>query len=149
MNLVFGSVTSGDGGKFNFRNGRAHALGGKSCVTTHHMGRDQKHGADSDGNGQLTSNDSVVFGGLNTYLSGVQSTIGITPTPTIVKSAGTSGGSAGSASVILGTAHTSMATGGSQLAYAISAGSSGANASTIVGLSSSGGRVSWRELQTD
>src|SRR6185436_12668233 len=66
---------------------------------------------DSDGNGSLNTNDRGVLGGVNVYLSGVQSTIGITPTPTIVKSAGTSGGSAGSASVILGTAHTSMATG--------------------------------------
>jgi type IV pilus assembly protein PilY1 len=104
---------------------------------------------DSDGNGALNTNDRVILGGVNVYLSGVQSTIGITPTPTIVKSPGASGGSVGSASVILGTAQTSMATGGSQLAYAISAGSSGANASTIVGLSSSGGRVSWRELQTE
>jgi hypothetical protein len=51
--------------------------------------------------------------------------------------------------VILGTTQTSMATAGSQLAYAISAGSSGANASTIVGLTSAGGRVSWRELVSD
>ena len=105
---------------------------------------------DSDGNGALNSNDEVVFGGVNVYLSGVQSTIGITPTPTIIRSAWRlERGSVGSASVILGTTDPSMATGGSKLAYAISAGSSGANASTIVGLNNSGGRVSWRELVSD
>ena len=104
---------------------------------------------DSDANGALNASDTVVIAGVNTYLSGVQSTIGITPTPTIVRSASGSINNAGSASVILGTTQTSMATAGSQLAYAISAGSSGANASTIVGLTSAGGRVSWRELMSD
>jgi type IV pilus assembly protein PilY1 len=104
---------------------------------------------DSDANGALNANDSVVISGANTYLSGVQSTIGITPTPTIIRSSAGSSSSSGSANVILGTTQASMATAGSQLAYAISAGSSGANASTIVGLTSAGGRVSWRELTAD
>jgi type IV pilus assembly protein PilY1 len=105
---------------------------------------------DTDNSGTLNASDSVVVAGVYTYLSGVQSKIGITPTPTIIRSSSTgSSSSAGSASVILGTTQTSMATAGSQLAYAISAGSSGANASTIVGLTSAGGRVSWRELVSD
>ena len=101
---------------------------------------------DSDGNGTLNTSDRVVLGGVNVYLSGVQSTIGITPTPTIIKSASGSTSSVGSASVLLGTTGPSLASAGSQLAYAISAGSSGSNASTIVGLTNAGGRVSWREL---
>ena len=104
---------------------------------------------DTDASGTLTAADSVVIAGANTYLSGVQSKSGITPTPTIIRSTGGSSSSSGSASVILGTTQTSMATAGSQLAYAISAGSSGANSSTIVGLTAAGGRVSWRELLSD
>jgi len=105
---------------------------------------------DSSGDSALTSADQTTVGGVNVYLSGVQSKIGITPTPTIIRSTGSaSSGSAASASVILGTTGPAVASGGSQLAYAISAGSSGSNASTIVGLSNSGGRVSWRELNAD
>ncbi|MCC7484308.1 MAG: hypothetical protein IT529_04915 [Burkholderiales bacterium] len=105
---------------------------------------------DADGNGILNSSDTTVLGGVNVYLSGVQSAIGITPTPTIIKSAsGSGGGISGTGSVILGTTGPVLAGGGIQLAYAIAAGSSGANASTIVGLSSGGGRVSWRELQQE
>ena len=106
---------------------------------------------DVDANGSLNSGDQVVLGGINTYLSGVQSTIGITPTPTIIRGgSGSGGGGAGAASVIFGsTSGGMMAGGGIQLAYAIAAGSSGSNASTIVGLSSGGGRVSWRELLVD
>jgi type IV pilus assembly protein PilY1 len=100
---------------------------------------------DVNGNGVLNSNDQVVFGGVNVYLSGVQSKIGITPTPTIIKSMPSSVSSTPE-SVIFGTTGPVLANSGSQIAYAIAAGSSGSNASTIVGLTSGGGRVSWREL---
>ena len=103
---------------------------------------------DVDANGLLNTADQVMFGGSNVYASGVQSTIGITPTPTIVKATGsTSGGSGGS--VIFGTGGSLVAGSGFLMAYALAAGSSGGNASTMIGLSASGGRVSWRELQAD
>jgi len=103
---------------------------------------------DVDANGQLNSQDQVMYGGSNVYVSGVQSTIGITPTPTIIKSTGSSGGSGGG-NVIFGTQGPLVAGAGFLMAYALAAGSSGGNASTMIGLSASGGRVSWRELMVD
>jgi type IV pilus assembly protein PilY1 len=104
---------------------------------------------DVDANGQLNSQDQVMYGGSNVYVSGVQSTIGITPTPTIIKASGSTGGGAGGGNVIFGTGGPLVAGAGFLMAYALAAGSSGGNASTMIGLSASGGRVSWRELMVD
>jgi type IV pilus assembly protein PilY1 len=105
---------------------------------------------DVNANGVLDNSDQVSFGGFNVYASGVQSKIGITPTPTIIRGDAGAGGSSSSAiGQTYGTTAPSVAGFGSLLAYAIAAGSSGSNASTIVGLSTFGGRVSWRELVKD
>lgn len=103
---------------------------------------------DVDANGQLNSQDQITYGGSNVYASGVQSTIGITPTPTIIKASGSTSGSGGG-NVIFGTGGPLVAGAGFLMAYALAAGSSGGNASTMIGLSASAGRVSWRELQAD
>jgi len=103
---------------------------------------------DVDANGQLNSQDQIAYGGTNVYASGVQSTIGITPTPTIIKASGSTS-SSGGGNVIFGTGGPLVAGAGFLMAYALAAGSSGGNASTMIGLSASGGRVSWRELQAD
>lgn len=107
---------------------------------------------DTDSNGLLNASDKVdIGGGTMVFASGVKSTIGIMPTPTIVKAGATAGGGAGGAgSTIFGTG-TSLVAGASGiiLSYALVAGSSGANASYLLGLGSSGGRVSWREVLND
>jgi hypothetical protein len=106
---------------------------------------------DVDANGQLNANDKIDPGTGAVYVSGVQSTIGITPTPTIIKAESSSGGGGGSTPQcqILGTCEQTVAGSGFQLAFALAAGSSGGNASTMIGLSATGGRVSWRELVSD
>src|SRR5262249_51886209 len=105
---------------------------------------------DTDRNGLLNSKDVVSFGSQkDIFASGTPSEIGITPPPTIVRANdGKAGsGSAGAAgSQILGTSGPLVAQSGILLAYALSAGSSGGNASTVIGLSAAGGRVSWRML---
>jgi hypothetical protein len=103
---------------------------------------------DVDANGLLNNSDQVVSAAVNVYVSGVQSTIGITPTPTIIKTTSGSSGS-GPGSLILGSGGPLIAGAGSLLAYALAAGTSGGNSSTLVGLTTSGGRVSWRELMAD
>jgi len=102
---------------------------------------------DTGGDGKLDVTDKIDFGGGTVFASGVQSTIGITPTPTIVKTDASSGTSLPTgASETFGTTGPPLAGVGSLLAYALSAGSSGGNASTVIGLGSVGGRVSWREI---
>jgi Tfp pilus tip-associated adhesin PilY1 len=101
---------------------------------------------DTDANGLLNSKDVVSFGGTQMYASGVQSTIGITPTPTIIRASSLPPGAQGTGEQILGTSGPLVASQGVLLAYALAAGSSGGNASTVIGLSAAGGRVSWREL---
>ncbi len=105
---------------------------------------------DVTANGILDNNDQVSSGGVNVYASGVQSNIGITPTPTIIRGGAGAGSSTPSAvGQTYGSTAPTVAGFGSLMAYAIAAGSSGSNASTVVGLSVTGGRVSWRELMTD
>jgi type IV pilus assembly protein PilY1 len=106
---------------------------------------------DVDANGQLNANDKIDPGSGAVYVSGVQSTIGITPTPTIIRAESTSGAGSGTTPQcqILGTCEQTVAGSGFQLAFALAAGSSGGNASTMIGLGTSGGRVSWRELVSD
>ncbi|MCC7487849.1 MAG: hypothetical protein IT529_23005 [Burkholderiales bacterium] len=104
---------------------------------------------DTDANGLLNSSDTVDFAGQQIFVSGVQSTIGITPTPTIIRAGGLPSGGSTTGSQILGTSGPLVAASGQLLAYALAAGSSGGNASTMIGLSAAGGRVSWRELLAD
>jgi type IV pilus assembly protein PilY1 len=100
---------------------------------------------DTNANGQLNTADKITFGGTQVYASGVQSTIGITPTPTIVRGGTVSSGTPGTGELI-GTTGPLLAGSGFLMAYAIAAGSSGGNASTVIGLAATGGRVSWREI---
>jgi type IV pilus assembly protein PilY1 len=105
---------------------------------------------DVDANGQLNTADKLDPGTGAVFVSGVQSSIGITPTPTIVRadSGGTTAGVPGQAETF-GTLGSGLANFGSLMAYALSAGSSGGNSSTMIGLAAMGGRVSWRELMAD
>jgi type IV pilus assembly protein PilY1 len=105
---------------------------------------------DTDANAKLNTNDVVTFGTVKgLYASGLQSTIGITPTPTIIRAGSLPPDKTTSGSQILGTSGPLVAASGVLLAYALAAGSSGGNASTMIGLSAAGGRVSWRELTSD
>jgi type IV pilus assembly protein PilY1 len=104
---------------------------------------------DIDANSLLNAQDTVTYGGKELYAAGVQSTIGITPTPTIIRSGALPAGASTAGSQILGTSGPLVAASGQLLAYAITAGSSAGNASTMIGLSAAGGRVSWRELLAD
>ena len=105
---------------------------------------------DVDGKGELNSKDKLDFGGTQVFASGVESAIGITPTPTIVRSdTGGQSNAPGGSEVFLGTRGPLIAGAGFLLAYALAAGSSGGNSSTMIGLAAMGGRVSWRELMTD
>jgi Tfp pilus tip-associated adhesin PilY1 len=99
----------------------------------------------TDTNAILNTADKITFAGTQVFASGVQSTIGITPTPTIIKGDAIGSAPSGSAEV-LGTTGPLMAGAGTLMAFALAAGSTGGNASTVIGLSASGGRVSWREL---
>jgi type IV pilus assembly protein PilY1 len=101
----------------------------------------------TDSNPDLNTSDKVNdSSGVAQYASGVKSSIGITPTPTIIRAVGSTGSTENAQSQILGTSGPLLAGAGFLLAYALAAGSSGGNASTMIGLSASGGRVSWREL---
>jgi type IV pilus assembly protein PilY1 len=93
--------------------------------------------------------DSVVYNGTTYFASGVKSTIGITPTPTIIRAGSLPPDSTSAGSKLLGTSGPLIAAQGVLLAYALAAGSSGGNASTMIGLSAAGGRVSWREITAD
>jgi len=105
---------------------------------------------DTNGDGALNNADMVNVGGQMVYVSAVRSTIGILPTPTIIKATGSSGGMSGTGSQMFGTTTTLVAgSSGILLSYAIVPGSSGLNASFLLGLGASGGRVSWREIVRD
>ena len=105
---------------------------------------------DTNANGLLNDKDVVTSGTFkDIFASGLQSTIGITPTPTIIRAGSLPPDTASTGSKILGTSGPLVAASGALLAYALSAGSSGGNASTVIGLSAAGGRVSWRELTAE
>jgi type IV pilus assembly protein PilY1 len=99
---------------------------------------------DSTGDGTLSSADKITSAGTTVYASGLQSTVGITPTPAIVL-----GGPAVSTpppgDAIYGTTGPLLAGSGLLIAYAIGGGSGG-RTTTILGLAASSGRVSWREV---
>jgi type IV pilus assembly protein PilY1 len=100
---------------------------------------------------KLNSDDKVSYlgGTVDVFASGAKSAIGITPTPTIIKTDSVPAGTTVDGSKILGTSGPLVAASGVLLAYALAAGSSGGNASTMIGLSAAGGRVSWREITAD
>ena len=84
--------------------------------------------------------------------TGLQSSIGITPTPTILSG----GGSAGLGGTITvgagptgGVTGGSGATGGIAGSIAVLSGSTGATASVQLNLGKTSGRISWREVFLD
>ncbi|MDB5927139.1 MAG: Type fimbrial biosis protein PilY1, partial [Betaproteobacteria bacterium] len=99
---------------------------------------------DSSGDGKLNSTDKITSGGTTVYASGVQSTVGITPTPAIVLG-GPSASTPAPGDAIYGTSGPLLAGSGLLIAYAIGGGSGG-RTTTILGLAASSGRVSWREV---
>ncbi|MDH5535109.1 MAG: PilC/PilY family type IV pilus protein, partial [Betaproteobacteria bacterium] len=105
---------------------------------------------DTNNDGALNNADMVNVGGQMVYVSAVRSTVGILPTPTIIRATGSGSGVSGTGSQMFGTT-TNLVAGASGilLSYAIVPGSSGANASFLLGLGASGGRVSWREIMRD
>lgn len=103
---------------------------------------------DVDGNGKLDSADKISSGGVSVFASGVESKVGIMPTPTIIAGGGTPSGSTTSTSRIYGTSGPLRQGYGSVLAYAIGGGSTGNRSSAVIGLGSLSGRVSWREVLT-
>jgi type IV pilus assembly protein PilY1 len=125
----------------------ACSLGGTSflmIVDPNTGGRIDAAVLDTNANGTLTSADKINFGGTTVYVSGVQSTVGITPTPAIVL-----GGPAVNVpppgDVMYGTSGSLLAGTGLLIAYAIGGGSGG-RTTTILGLAAASGRVSWREV---
>jgi hypothetical protein len=99
---------------------------------------------DTSGDGKLNSTDKITSGGTTVYASGVQSTVGITPTPAIVLG-GPSASTTAPGDAIYGTSGPLLAGSGLLIAYAIGGGSGG-RTTTILGLAASSGRVSWREV---
>jgi type IV pilus assembly protein PilY1 len=107
---------------------------------------------DADANGKLNIADKILSSGVSVYASGVESKVGIMPTPTIIlggsNAANNAGNSATSTSQIYGTAGPLRQGFGSILAYAIGGGSTGNRTSAVIGLGALSGRVSWREVLT-
>jgi type IV pilus assembly protein PilY1 len=123
------------------------ALGGTSflmIVDPTTGGRVDAAVLDSSGDGMLNSTDKITSGGTTVYASGVQSTVGITPTPAIVLG-GPSASTTAPGDAIYGTSGPLLAGSGLLIAYAIGGGSGG-RTTTILGLAASSGRVSWREV---
>ena len=96
----------------------------------------------------------MTIGGLNYSLSaaGAQSSIGITPTPTILSGGGNAGvggtitvgaGSAGGVTAGSGTS------GGVAGSFAVLSGSGGGTAAVQLNLGKTTGRLSWREVFSD
>ena len=101
---------------------------------------------DTNGDKQLDATDKLTVGLANVYASGVQSTVGISPTPTIVTAGSIPGAGVPQGSGIYGTAG-SLKEGSTLLkAYAIVNPSNAGMQVPMIGLSSSSGRVSWREV---
>ncbi|MGZ9006069.1 MAG: hypothetical protein ACXW20_20035, partial [Burkholderiales bacterium] len=101
---------------------------------------------DVDGNGLLNDADRINSGSTTVYASGIQSTVGISPTPTIVTGGQITGANAPSGSQIYGTSGSLREGAGLMKAYAIGGDSGGGRRVDVIGLSSSSGRVSWREV---
>jgi type IV pilus assembly protein PilY1 len=100
---------------------------------------------DRDGNGKLNDSDKISVGGKDVFASGVQSTVGISPTPVVVK-----GGPAGvttnaTTDKIYGTKAPYLAGTESLLGFTFMGGPLGVTGMWI-GLKANSGRVSWREI---
>ena len=111
---------------------------------------------DANRDGVINSSDfiSVVIGGVTVQVpaTGVQSSIGITPTPTIISgdgSAGVGGTITVGAGAGGGITAGSGATGGIAGSIAVLSGSGGATASVQLNLGKTSGRISWREVFLD
>jgi type IV pilus assembly protein PilY1 len=125
----------------------ACSLGGTSflmIVDPTSGGRIDSAVLDTDGNGSLTATDKITSAGSPVYASGVQSTVGITPTPAIVIG-GPSTSTPPPGDLLYGTSGPLLAGSGLLIAFAIGGGSGG-RTTTILGLAASSGRVSWREV---
>jgi type IV pilus assembly protein PilY1 len=126
----------------------ACSLGGTSflmIVDPTSGGRIDSAVLDTSGDGKLNSTDKITSApGVSVYASGVQSTVGITPTPAIVIG-GPSASTPPPGDLLYGTSGPLLAGSGLLIAYAIGGGSGG-RTTTILGLAASSGRVSWREV---
>ena len=111
---------------------------------------------DTNNDGTINSSDliSVVIGGVTTQVAatGLQSSIGITPTPTILSG----GGNAGLGGTITvgtgaggGVTSGSGSTGGIAGSIGVLSGSGGGTASVLLNLGKTSGRISWREVFAD
>ena len=92
----------------------------------------------------LNDSDKIAFGGQQVFASGLQSTVGISPTPVVVKG-GPGSGTATSSDKIYGTKAPSVAGAEALLGYTFMGGPLGIEGLWI-GLKASSGRVSWREI---
>jgi type IV pilus assembly protein PilY1 len=102
---------------------------------------------DLNRDGVLNDSDKVGSGAAGVYASGIQSTVGIAPTPVIVKG-GPSTGTNTSGDKIFGTRAPYLVGPESLLGYTFMGGPLGIEGMWI-GLRSSAGRVSWREIITN
>jgi hypothetical protein len=98
---------------------------------------------DANGDGVLDASDKI--GTMGVYASGVQSKVGILPTPAIVLGGIYPGNPSGAGNQIYGTSGPLLEGTALLIAFAIGGGSNGL-ATTLLGLAASSGRVTWREV---
>jgi type IV pilus assembly protein PilY1 len=98
---------------------------------------------DANGDGVLDASDKI--GAMGVYASGVQSKVGILPTPAIVLGGIYPGNPSGAGNQIYGTSGPLLEGTALLIAFAIGGGSNGL-ATTLLGLAASSGRVTWREV---
>jgi type IV pilus assembly protein PilY1 len=99
---------------------------------------------DTSGDGKLNSADKLNSGGTAVFVSGIQSTVGITPTPVIVIG-GPSASTPPPGDLLYGTQGSLLANQGVLIGFALGCGSGGC-ISPMLGLAGSSGRVNWREV---
>ena len=106
---------------------------------------------DTNNDGSINAADLITVGGIPLSAGGVQSSIGITPTPTILAGAGAGIGG----TITVGAPGTGVTPGsgggssGSGPSTGILSGSGGGTASLLLNLGSTYGRLTWREVLTD
>jgi type IV pilus assembly protein PilY1 len=98
---------------------------------------------DANGDGALNASDKI--GASAVYASGVQSKVGILPTPAIVTGGIYPASSNGAGNQIYGTSGPLLEGTALLIAFAIGGGTNGL-ATTLLGLAASSGRVTWREV---
>jgi type IV pilus assembly protein PilY1 len=96
---------------------------------------------DTNGDGILNASDQI----NGNYAVGVESTVGIAPTPVVVKGGPATGAVSATTSKIYGQGKPSMHGEGSMLGYTIMGGPLGVTG-MVIGLLGNDGRVSWREI---